>query len=47
LRDLDVRERTLYLILSFILSQWRDLRIDSDEVLEAMALASRRLADTL
>jgi len=27
LRDLYVRERTLYLILSFILSQWRDLRI--------------------
>jgi len=27
LRDLYVRERTLYLILSFILSQWSDLRI--------------------
>jgi len=26
-RDLCVRERTLYLILLFILSQWRDLRI--------------------
>jgi len=27
LRDLYVRERILNLILSFILSQWRDLRI--------------------
>jgi len=27
LRNLYVREKTIYLILSFIFSQWRDLRI--------------------